>query len=186
MLQYGHRNIGMEGEPQAQALNTLTALLSWQAGHLIDELFCRGSLPLAQAGRKPLPSRSRLLVCHDLAGGYGADRFAQGSSDACQFRLHQWHSIDLFVYFSHRLVAIPPPGWINCAHRHGTLVVMQLLCIVIAWELMLSSAEVSFASTGCDSLVTDQHARKRCQQFEVFQGSCRCSGRSLQSGQPEH
>ncbi|KAK9806678.1 hypothetical protein WJX73_007371 [Symbiochloris irregularis] len=110
----------MIGEPEAQALNSLSSLLSWQAGALApDELFCRGSVPLAQAG-KPFPKRPRLLVCHDLAGNYGADRYAQGDDDPCQFRLHHWHSIDIFVYFSHKLVAIPPPGWINCAHRHGT------------------------------------------------------------------
>ncbi|KAL9691938.1 hypothetical protein QQ045_012366 [Rhodiola kirilowii] len=33
-----------------------------------------------------------------------------------------WYLIDVFVYFSHSLVSIPPPGWVNTAHRHGVKV----------------------------------------------------------------
>jgi len=35
------------------------------------------------------------------------------------YRLNAWHCVDTFVYFSHHLVTIPPPGWINAAHRNG-------------------------------------------------------------------
>ena len=35
------------------------------------------------------------------------------------YRLNAWHCVDVFVYFSHHLVTIPPPGWINAAHRNG-------------------------------------------------------------------
>ena len=62
----------------------------------------------------------RLLVCHDMAGGYREDAYAQGSRECDSFYLSHWHLIDTFVYFSHHCVTIPPPGWINAAHLHGT------------------------------------------------------------------
>ena len=66
-----------------------------------------------------LPRRPRLLVCHDMAGGYGADASVQGCGDAHAFRLTHWHAVDAFVYFSHHLVTLPPPGWVHAAHRHA-------------------------------------------------------------------
>ncbi|WZY73951.1 hypothetical protein YC2023_006191 [Brassica napus] len=30
--------------------------------------------------------------------------------------------MDVFVYFSHSLVSLPPPCWTNTAHRHGVKV----------------------------------------------------------------
>ena len=61
----------------------------------------------------------RLLACHDLHGNYHSDALPQGNEDADYYRLTQWSSIDVFVYFSHALVTIPPPGWINAAHTNG-------------------------------------------------------------------
>lgn len=69
-----------------------------------------------------LPQRPRVLVCHDMAGGYGADAALQGSADSGAFRLLHWHAVDIFVYFSHHLVTLPPPGWVHAAHRHGVQV----------------------------------------------------------------
>ncbi len=60
----------------------------------------------------------RLLVCHDMAGGYHVDAWAQGCECRDPFYISHWHLIDTFVYFSHSFVTIPPPGWINSAHRH--------------------------------------------------------------------
>ena len=65
------------------------------------------------------PRRPRLLVCHDMAGGYGADAAVQGCGDARAFCLTHWHAVDAFVYFSHHLVTLPPPGWVHAAHRHA-------------------------------------------------------------------
>lgn len=45
------------------------------------------------------PLRSRLLVCHDLAGGYGEDRLVQGGGYDRPYRMYDWNLIDIFVYF---------------------------------------------------------------------------------------
>ena len=65
---------------------------------------------------------SKLLVCHDMMGGYTPqDKWPQGNmEEADLFRIYDWHLIDVFVYFSHNLVTIPPSPWTNCAHRNGT------------------------------------------------------------------
>ena len=64
----------------------------------------------------------KLLVCHDMQGGYGDDSFLDGGTDPEQYFLTHWHIIDTFVYFSHHSITIPPPGWTDCSHRHGTKV----------------------------------------------------------------
>ncbi|CAN0094083.1 unnamed protein product, partial [Scytosiphon promiscuus] len=77
-------------------------------------------LPFVAAPFPPL--KSRLLVCHDLAGGYGEDKLVQGGGYERPYRMYDWGLIDIFVYFSHELVTIPTAGWIDVAHSHGTRV----------------------------------------------------------------
>uniref|UniRef100_A0A1I8FHU1 Mannosyl-glycoprotein endo-beta-N-acetylglucosaminidase n=1 Tax=Macrostomum lignano TaxID=282301 RepID=A0A1I8FHU1_9PLAT len=73
--------------------------------------------PSALAPREDLPTSSpRVLVCHDMQGGYLDDAILYGNANASAFRLFHWHLIDSFVYFSHHLVTIPPAGWVwTCA-----------------------------------------------------------------------
>ncbi|KAF9449023.1 glycoside hydrolase family 85 protein [Macrolepiota fuliginosa MF-IS2] len=59
-------------------------------------------------------SRGKLLVCHDYKGGYVED--PQGFT----YTFNYWSLCDTFVYFSHHRVTIPPPGWVNAAHRQGS------------------------------------------------------------------
>ncbi|RCV18184.1 hypothetical protein SETIT_3G280100v2 [Setaria italica] len=70
----------------------------------------------------PLPARRRVLVCHDMEGGYRDDAAAQGGGNPDAYALWHWHLIDVFVYFSHYLVTLPPPCWTNAAHLHGVKV----------------------------------------------------------------
>ena len=55
----------------------------------------------------------------------------QGGGDADFYTLRHWRCLDTFVYFSHRLVTIPPPGWANAAHTHGVRVLSTL---ITEWE----------------------------------------------------
>lgn len=48
-------------------------------------------------------------------------RFIQGAAVRDPFVFYHWHYIDLFVYFSHHTVTIPPVVWTNAAHRNGVL-----------------------------------------------------------------
>lgn len=46
-------------------------------------------------------------------------RFIQGSATRNPYVFYHWRHIDIFVYFSHHTVTIPPVCWTNAAHRNG-------------------------------------------------------------------
>ena len=101
------------------------------------------AVPLARRSTAPQP---RLLVCHDMMGGYVQDSRPQGEPGSSHFRLYHWHIIDRFVYFSHHFVTIPPSVWTNAAHRNGVPVLGTL---ITEWDegaakcrRLLSSREV--------------------------------------------
>ncbi|KAI0531172.1 hypothetical protein KFK09_000725 [Dendrobium nobile] len=80
------------------------------------------SVPLPAAA-VVTPPRRRILVCHDFKGGYtDDDKWVQGGTNADAYAIWHWYLMDVFVYFSHYLVTLPPPGWINAAHTHGVKV----------------------------------------------------------------
>ncbi|GBF97611.1 hypothetical protein Rsub_10747 [Raphidocelis subcapitata] len=107
-------------------LRSPTELLAWRPPRAPDPRASRVPPPPRRAGADAEP-RPRLLVCHDLQGGYGADagveRALLPQDGACcgppAFRIWHWSSVDTFAYFSHHLVTIPPRGWIEAAHTHG-------------------------------------------------------------------
>jgi hypothetical protein len=70
----------------------------------------------------------RLLICHDFKGGYqpGDDvYFADPTHEAASHVIKNAYFaqyldiVDVFVYFSHSFVTIPPLEWVRCCHRHG-------------------------------------------------------------------
>ena len=83
-----------------------------------------------------------MLVCHDMQGGYGQDSMLDGSEDPEYYTITHWHLIDIFVYFSHHLVTIPPPSWTNCCHLHGVKV--NLTCHILPQTRTPMSTVISF------------------------------------------
>ncbi|KAF2319177.1 hypothetical protein GH714_013772 [Hevea brasiliensis] len=81
--------------------------------------FNKSSVPLKSS---VLDDRPRILVCHDMQGGYVDDKWVQGGKNESAYAIWHWYLIDIFVYFSHNLVTLPPPCWTNTAHRHGVKV----------------------------------------------------------------
>lgn len=80
----------------------------------------------------------RLLLCHDFKDGYqdweaSADGLfgEQCPKDSEMWRFNHWAYVDIFVYFSHYCVTIPPVGYIQAAHRHGAVVLGTL---IFEWE----------------------------------------------------
>lgn len=77
----------------------------------------------------------RLMVIHDLAGGYHEDAVAAGAfpvpeNTRLPFNVGVgWGSMDVYVYFSHSRVSIPPRPLIQAAHTNG----VQVLATVL-WE----------------------------------------------------
>ncbi|XP_030645628.1 cytosolic endo-beta-N-acetylglucosaminidase [Chanos chanos] len=106
-------------EPISSSLSTLEELLSWKRSEA--SLFNVASVPVAKR-EPPLSScQKRTLVCHDMMGGYLEDRFIQGAVVTSPYALYHWQCVDIFTYFSHNMVTIPPAMWTNAAHKHGVL-----------------------------------------------------------------
>ncbi|XP_013002578.1 cytosolic endo-beta-N-acetylglucosaminidase isoform X1 [Cavia porcellus] len=107
-------------KPISFYLSSLEELLAWTP--LMEDSFNVALQPL-ECRQPPLSShRPRTLLCHDMMGGYLEDRFIQGSAVQNPYSFYHWQYIDIFVYFSHHMVTIPPVGWTNAAHRHGVCV----------------------------------------------------------------
>nr|XP_054391803.1 cytosolic endo-beta-N-acetylglucosaminidase isoform X8 [Pongo abelii] len=107
-------------KPISFYLSSLEELLAWTP--CLEDGFNVALEPLA-CRQPPLSSqRPRTLLCHDMMGGYLDDRFIQGSVVQTPYAFYHWQCIDVFVYFSHHTVTIPPVGWTNAAHRHGVCV----------------------------------------------------------------
>ncbi|KAL1679247.1 glycoside hydrolase family 85 protein [Schizophyllum commune] len=60
-------------------------------------------------------------VCHDYKGGYKEDPYD------LSYTFNFWSSCDIFVYFAHHRITIPPPGWVNAAHRQGVKMLGTLI-----------------------------------------------------------
>lgn len=99
--------------PCATPINSLDEVLDWQGS---DDYYV-GVAPLEPTQR--LENKPKTLACHDMNGGYLEDRFVQGTGKYDAYRFYHWHLVDTFVYFSHHMITIPPPCWINAAHKHG-------------------------------------------------------------------
>ncbi|XP_069848946.1 cytosolic endo-beta-N-acetylglucosaminidase isoform X2 [Dipodomys merriami] len=107
-------------KPISFYLSSLEELLAWTP--LMEDSFNMALEPL-QCRQPPLSSpRPRTLLCHDMMGGYLEDRFIQGAVVQTPYSFYHWQYVDVFVYFSHHTVTIPPVGWTNAAHRHGVSV----------------------------------------------------------------
>lgn len=54
-----------------------------------------------------------------LYTGYVEDAASQGNDKSTIYSAQYWNHVDIFIYFSHHRITIPPPVWINAAHRNG-------------------------------------------------------------------
>lgn len=132
-------------------LQSTDELLSWRLTASAARCISRVALPASAIARYALPSArgksassakriqpKRLLICHDFGGGYTLPEAASDgvSGDECPpdkqlWRFNHWAYVDIFVYFSHQRVTIPPVGYIHAAHRHGAL---ALGTLIFEWE----------------------------------------------------
>ncbi|ESN99651.1 hypothetical protein HELRODRAFT_84071, partial [Helobdella robusta] len=69
----------------------------------------------------------RTLVCHDLKGGYLDDEKCLLGWKMEGYRFWRWWQVDIFVYFSHNFVTIPPACWIDASHKHGVPILGTLI-----------------------------------------------------------
>eukprot|EP00347_Sterkiella_histriomuscorum_P019439 403341624 len=84
------------------------------------------------------PSRERkVLICHDIPKGSLEEKYSQGLNNHTSeiqkswYRFNHWSHIDIFVFFGHYTVTIPPPAYIDIAHQHG---VKMLGTLIFEWD----------------------------------------------------
>eukprot|EP01080_Neovahlkampfia_damariscottae_P005175 gene5175-8781_t len=81
--------------------------------------------------RKKKERKYKFIHCHDMAGGYLEDRFIQNGNSFHVYNFYEWKNIDIFIYFSHYRLTIPPPSWINASHKNGVKI---LGTFITEWE----------------------------------------------------
>lgn len=114
------------GYPIIKPIKSFYKLLSWLPGFDNFNVPC---VPLRRRGNtKP---DVKILVCHDMMGGYTLDKYPQGVSVTEDYHFYHWHLIEAFVYFSHNFITIPPASWTNAAHANG---VLSMGTIITEWE----------------------------------------------------
>lgn len=101
--------------PTSFALKSMNELRDWTPK--LDEKYNMSSVALQPRVKNAL--KPRLLLTHDMAGGYKEDKLVQGNNFNRIYNVQYWHLTDTFVYFSHERVSIPPVNWTNACHRNG-------------------------------------------------------------------
>ncbi|CDK30060.1 unnamed protein product [Kuraishia capsulata CBS 1993] len=112
------------------SFDTLTELEKWATEtptplQKVVEAFntTRFSVDLFSRGSHSSDDKVKLLVCHDFKGGYqtNEDLSPQGYFPHLQngnrYFLQFPELCDLFVYFSHHCITIPPLCWVDMCHR---------------------------------------------------------------------
>ncbi|KAI4911266.1 uncharacterized protein J4E92_010322 [Alternaria infectoria] len=82
----------------------------------------RANTPLLRAtgGVQTEDHRTGVLLIHDYSGNYHDYESVQAVGvDKELYSCEYLQFVDTFVYFSHKLVCVPPPTWTNTLHRNG-------------------------------------------------------------------
>ncbi|XP_038212048.1 uncharacterized protein LOC119832451 isoform X2 [Zerene cesonia] len=107
------------------------------------QAFCHFDPEAEDVKREDKKKLPKTLVCHDMANGYHDDSIIDGTGNYDAYTFYNWAGIDIFIYFSHHLITIPPLGWINVGHAHGVKVLGTVITEwsdgVAFWERVLQS-----------------------------------------------
>ncbi|KAF1844534.1 glycoside hydrolase family 85 protein [Cucurbitaria berberidis CBS 394.84] len=72
--------------------------------------------------RKDDTAKADVLLIHDYGGNYHTYESFQGIGiEEEMYTCEYLQYVDTFIYFSHKLVCVPPPTWTNTLHRNGVL-----------------------------------------------------------------
>ena len=93
-----------------RVLNSVAELHKWQPASATEPPRARATL----APKMALPQRPRALHCHDCRGGYNQ------TADVDYLNCFRgWEAIDVFCYFGHNRVSMPPGVWVSACHQRG-------------------------------------------------------------------
>ena len=73
-------------------------------------------------------SKRKVLICHDIPGGKNQDPICfDDFTQNFAYRFEHWSNVDGFIYFGHYRLTVPPPSWVNQAHRNGSKIFGTLI-----------------------------------------------------------
>jgi endo-beta-N-acetylglucosaminidase D len=108
--------------------DTFDQLESWTEAD--SDPLQRANTPLLRA-TGPVPTddlSSDVLLIHDYSGNYHDYESVQAVGvDKELYSCEYLQFVDTLVYFSHKLVCVPPPTWTNTLHRNGVEALGTLL-----------------------------------------------------------
>jgi endo-beta-N-acetylglucosaminidase D len=115
--------MSFNGLPRTGPMPSLNALANWSPP---DDPF--NQAPLAPLQERPVSPGPRLFLYHDMYGGYipDGDLFPQGTASDNFYNFNFWQYTDIFSYFTHFWLSVPPPAWTNAAHRNGVPILGNL------------------------------------------------------------
>ncbi|KII69438.1 Cytosolic endo-beta-N-acetylglucosaminidase [Thelohanellus kitauei] len=108
--------------PISAPIKTLEEMLNWECKP--EDIKRQSFISICHTIPEKQP---RVMICHDMMNGYHDDRFDQGADNFDAFSFWNWLNIDVFVYFSHCMLSIPPFTWRVAAHRHNRLILATLI-----------------------------------------------------------
>lgn len=72
--------------------------------------------------------KADILLIHDYSGNYHNYESVQAvGMEKELYSCEYLQFVDVFIYFSHKLVCVPPPTWTNTLHRNGVAVLGTIL-----------------------------------------------------------
>ena len=104
-------------QPQIQLrrfLGSIEELLAWSEHDVPEGVEPPPPDGATHAGMKSLKAGPRVLHCHDMKGGY-----CRSADEDYLAAFGGWEAIDVFVYFAHHRVCVPPRCWIDACHARG-------------------------------------------------------------------
>jgi endo-beta-N-acetylglucosaminidase D len=126
----------------------------------------RANTPLLPRSPIEQETGAKVLVCHDFNGGYHDYESASIlGADEESFSCEYLQSLETFVYFSHRLVTIPPATWTNTLHRNG---VKSLGTFIVERQTRGLETILKFEEPDISGKRTFPVARKLAQMAEFF------------------
>lgn len=125
-----------ESEKQREARRQSDGLKGFVYFERFDELWSwspRDIDPVQQANT-PLLDRpeapdgqpkagANVLLCHDYSGGFhDYESVRPVATENEVYTCHYLQYVEVLIYFSHKLVCVPPSPWINTMHRNGVAI----------------------------------------------------------------
>ncbi|KAG2172752.1 hypothetical protein INT43_000099 [Umbelopsis isabellina] len=114
--------------PKSRPIESLRDVDNWKPTSA--DMWNISTVPYNGDSKTADPTRRKLLLCHDMANGYKEDENVQGNNHETIWSCQTWQFVDIFVYFTHHRISIPPVNFTNACHRNG---VLSLGTFIVEW-----------------------------------------------------